>query len=109
MTRFQLIQRLTRINPRLSRRDIDQVVSTIFKELRGGTTRNFGNFSPKRSGLRVESPEPAKGRRGRLQILNAESESFGDDLERAFKKNVSKVRRENKRLLGSPDIAPSES
>jgi hypothetical protein len=92
MTKSQLIQRLTKINPRLSRRDLDQVVSTIFKEL---------SIS--------DVDQPAKGRHGRLQILNADSESFGDDLERAFKKNVSKVRRENKRLLGIPDIAPSES
>jgi len=38
--------------------------------------------------------------------LDANSSSFEEDLRYVFSKNVAKARRENKRVLGSSDIAP---
>jgi hypothetical protein len=35
--------------------------------------------------------------------LDADSRTFGSDLKYAFQKNVSKVRRDNKKRFGSPD------
>jgi hypothetical protein len=39
--------------------------------------------------------------------IDATSPTFGDDLRRAFEKNVAKARRENKNKFGSPDPQPS--
>jgi hypothetical protein len=39
--------------------------------------------------------------------IDASSPTFGDDLRRAFEKNVAKARRENKKKFGSPDPQPS--
>jgi hypothetical protein len=44
-----------------------------------------------------------------VPVLDAASASFGDDLQRVFQRNVSKARRDNKRLLGVVDIAPRKS
>jgi hypothetical protein len=38
--------------------------------------------------------------------IDATSPTFGDDLRRAFEKNVAKARRENKKKFGSPDPQP---
>jgi hypothetical protein len=38
--------------------------------------------------------------------LDANEPTFGRDLEDAFKKNVARARRENKRLLGVRDFLP---
>lgn len=40
--------------------------------------------------------------------IDATSPTFGDDLRRAFEKNVAKARRENKKKFGSPDPQPSK-
>jgi hypothetical protein len=56
-------------------------------------------------------PSPAVGRKrvrradGTSEthlVLDADSPSFAEDLTYAFKRNVARVRRENKRLFGSP-------
>ncbi len=44
----------------------------------------------------------------KLQSISAHSNSFGSDLQGAFKKNVDKARRDNKRITGSADFAPSK-
>ena len=41
-----------------------------------------------------------------LRVLDIGSETFGDDLQYVFGKNVAKARRDNKRLLGTSDVAP---
>jgi hypothetical protein len=38
--------------------------------------------------------------------IDATSPTFGDDLRRAFEKNVAKARRQNKKKFGSPDPQP---
>ena len=50
----------------------------------------------------------ADGRVTTLLTLDARSTSFGDDLQYVFERNVSKARRDNKRVLGAADIAPSK-
>lgn len=42
-----------------------------------------------------------------LRVLDIGSETFGDDLQYVFGKNVAKARRDTKRLLGTPDVAPN--
>jgi hypothetical protein len=49
------------------------------------------------------------GRMRTVPVLDAESESFDEDLERVFQRNVSKARRDNKRLLGVVDVVPRKS
>jgi hypothetical protein len=44
-----------------------------------------------------------------VPVLDAASERFGDDLQRVFQRNVSKARRDNKRMLGVVDVAPRKS
>jgi len=45
----------------------------------------------------------ADGRARTLLIIDANSPTFGRDLEYVFGRNVAKARRENKRLTGSAD------
>lgn len=40
-----------------------------------------------------------------LRTINADSETFGSDFAYVFSRNVAKARRENKRVIGSPDVA----
>ncbi len=47
----------------------------------------------------------ADGRPKTMRTLDANSLTFGDDLQAVFQENVRKARRANKRLLGSPDGA----
>ncbi len=42
----------------------------------------------------------------RLRVLDLGSETFGDDLQYVFGKNVAKARRDNKRIIGTSDVAP---
>ena len=49
---------------------------------------------------RGEKPNP-------VLTIDATGPTFGDDLRRAFEKNVAKARRENKKKFGSPDPQPS--
>lgn len=44
-----------------------------------------------------------------ILVLDGDSPSFPDDLTYAFKRNVARVRRENKRLFGSPSGAPAKT
>ena len=38
-----------------------------------------------------------------LQVVDIDSESFGEDLRYVFARNVAEARRENQRLTGAPD------
>ena len=40
-----------------------------------------------------------------MWTLDAGSPTFGTDLQYVFQKNVNKARRENKRIIGAPDVA----
>jgi hypothetical protein len=46
----------------------------------------------------------SKGQFKFIHELDFGSETFGRDLEYVFSKNVTKARRENKRIVGSPDF-----
>lgn len=46
------------------------------------------------------------GRVKTLRVLDIGSQTFGDDLLYVFGKNVAKARRDNKRILGMPEIVP---
>jgi integration host factor subunit beta len=59
MTKTELIQRLVEQNPRLYQRDVDIIVSRIFKEIADALARNdrvelrgFGSFSVRRHDAR---------------------------------------------------------
>ena len=41
--------------------------------------------------------------------IDGESPNFADDLTYAFKRNVARIRRENKRLFGSPSGIPAKA
>jgi hypothetical protein len=41
-----------------------------------------------------------------VHIADADSPSFGQDLEHIFRLNVARARRDNKRILGVADLAP---
>jgi hypothetical protein len=48
----------------------------------------------------------SSGRYAEVAVLDANTATFGSDLLKVFRENVSKARRENKRLFGSPDRVP---
>jgi len=56
------------------------------------------SFSPAVSRKRVRT---AEGGTDTVLVLNADSPDFADDLTHAFKRNVARVRRENKRWSGA--------
>ena len=41
-----------------------------------------------------------------LRVLDIGSRTFGEDLQYVFGKNVAEARRDNKRIIGTPDVAP---
>jgi len=66
----------------------------------------------KANGARASRPVAEKrvrdtaGQVKRLRVLDIGSETFGDDLQYVFGKNVAKARRDNKRITGTSDVAP---
>jgi hypothetical protein len=44
------------------------------------------------------------GKSRMIRTIDAESPTFGDDLRYIFAQNVRKARRDNKRLIGTPDV-----
>lgn len=48
----------------------------------------------------------AEGGSKTVHTLDANSASFDEDLRYVFARNVAKARRENKRVVGSPDGVP---
>lgn len=51
----------------------------------------------------------ADGSSETILVLDGDSPTFPDDLTYAFKRNVARVRRENKRLFGSPSGAAAKA
>jgi hypothetical protein len=66
----------------------------------------------KYNGARATTSVPEKrirdtaGQVKTLRVLDIGSRTFGEDLQYVFGKNVAKGRPDNKRLLGTPDVAP---
>lgn len=50
----------------------------------------------------------ASGRYAQVAVLDANTASFGADLLQVFRNNVARARKENMRLFGSADRAPSD-
>jgi hypothetical protein len=76
-------------------------------------TQSFGTIvRSKSNGTTATTSVPEKrirdtaGRVKTLRVLDIGSRTFGDDLQYVFGKNVAKARRDNKRLLGTSDVAP---
>ena len=60
MTKSELIERITQLNPHLYHRDVEKIVSTIFEEITAALStgnrvelRGFGAFSVRRRGART--------------------------------------------------------
>ena len=53
----------------------------------------------------VKRVRDTEGRVKTLRTLDVGSRTFGDDLQYVFRKNVAKARRDNKQVVGAPDIA----
>ena len=60
MTKSQLIQRISELNPHLFQRDVERIVSTIFGDISSALAngrrvelRGFGAFSVKKRGARI--------------------------------------------------------
>ena len=60
MTKSQLIQRISELNPHLFQRDVERIVSTIFGDISSALAngrrvelRSFGAFSVKKRGARI--------------------------------------------------------
>ncbi len=51
--------------------------------------------------VREKTLRDAEGRAVRVLSLDANSETFSDDLALVFRRNVAKARRENKKLFGA--------
>jgi hypothetical protein len=63
----------------------------------------------KTTAIRKKKVHGSDGVAREIMLLDLNSATFDDDLTYAFEKNVAKARRENKKLLGSPDgIAPKK-
>lgn len=56
--------------------------------------------------LREKRLRDSDGKVVRVLSIDANSKTFGSDLEELFRRNVAKARRENKRLLGSASGIP---
>ena len=72
----------------------------------------FGELEKRRSAKAIaravgkKSVATSDGGRKTVWTIDAHSPTFADDLRYVFSKNVAKARRENKRILGSADVAP---
>ena len=63
--------------------------------------------APRRKGASVtlKRVRGAEGQVKTLHSLDVGSNTFGNDLQYVFRKNVAKARRDNKQILGVPDVA----
>ncbi len=71
----------------------------------------IADLSKRRNGksagsVREKRLRDAGGNLVRVLSIDANSETFGSDLELLFKRNVARARRENKKLLGSASGVP---
>ena len=59
--------------------------------------------TPHRTSVRKKRVHGLDGKVRQVMLLDLNSATFDDDLTYVFEKNVTKARRENKKLLGSAD------
>jgi hypothetical protein len=59
---------------------------------------------PGRHAVSKKRVRDSAGNARTIRTIDAESPTFGDDLRYVFTRNVRKARRENKRLIGTPDV-----
>jgi len=64
------------------------------------------NGTRARTSVSKKRVRDAAGQVKTLRVLDIGSETFGDDLQFVFGKNVAKARRDNKRIIGTSDVAP---
>ena len=76
-----------------------QVVKILYRSLKNGRPTAGRSVAKKRI-------PNATGGWKTVHTLDANSSSFDEDLRYVFQRNVAKARRENKRVVGSPDNAP---
>lgn len=71
--------------------------------------KKFGRVTAKKPAGSIKSKIVVGpgGRRTKVLAIDANSKTFGDDLQLLFAKNVEKARRENVKKLGSADRARS--
>ncbi len=50
----------------------------------------------------------SSGKYAEVTVLDANTATFGADLLKVFRENVTKARKENLRLFGSPDRVPDD-
>ncbi len=77
------------------------MTKVIYRKLKNGRSAASRTVGRKR----IPATE---GRSRTVHTLDANSKTFDEDLRYVFGRSVAKARRENKRLLGSPDIAPTK-
>ncbi len=75
------------------------MAKVVYKKLNSGPSAASRAIGKKRIA-------DAEGRPKTVHTLDANSASFDEDLLYVFGRSVAKARRENKRIVGSPDIAP---
>jgi hypothetical protein len=76
------------------------VAKVVFRSLKTG---KFVGPAPRKVGKkRVASSSGWKT----IRTLDANDDDFDESLRYVFSKNVAKARRDNKRIVGSADIAP---
>jgi hypothetical protein len=72
------------------------MAKVVYGSLKGSKSGRSGSVTTKR----IKS---SGGTAVTVRKVDADSLTLGEDLRYVFEKNVSKVRRENKQLFGSPD------
>lgn len=60
-------------------------------------------LAPSEGSVRQKRVFTQAGEQASVPVIDANSGSLTADLQRLFKRNVAKARRENRRLFGSPD------
>jgi hypothetical protein len=77
------------------------VTKVVYKSLKSGRTGKTATRAVAKKRIAT-----ADGGVKTVHTLNANSASFDGDLLYVFRRSVAKARRENRLVLGSPDIAP---
>lgn len=83
-------------------REEPKMVEIVVKPLRKSAS------GAKPSTVTTKRVRTASGALKTFYTIDAGSQTFSDDLGYAFRQNVKKARKENKRLFGSPDSAPKQ-
>jgi hypothetical protein len=79
------------------------LAKVVVKKLAGKAASRAGTSSARQKRVR-----DLAGGSVTLRTIDAGSDTFTADLTAVFRKNVAKARRENKLVVGQPDIAPAK-